>query len=113
MNPTLMRADHEPTMWLRGRLVTVLTKHATRMFGQCGHLEKNDDYAGHVVLWDDECRMCPGCFPNYAAEGIENLRCDRCGRIDQDTAPFAVLAASHTTVHGGLCPSCGEREVGA
>lgn len=111
MTPTLFKADHEPTLWLRGRLSTILTKHRTLMFGQCGHLDSSDQYAAHVPLWDEEIRACQHCLPNYQAEGEENLRCDRCGTIHADTAPFAAFAAAHTIVHGGLCPACGDREV--
>ena len=102
-------AGHEPSTWLRGRLVDLVTRWRAGQSLGCAHLPGAEAWL--VALWDPARVACPACVPLVLASGEEDRTCDRCRIVHLDVRPLLVEALPGVLVTFGLCPSCFGREV--
>lgn len=97
--------NHEPSWWLRCRLVDLTTRLSTGTLPTCGHLA----IPASVALWDGVAR-CRGCMPSSRLIGDADRTCDRCGHLCRGVIYPVVLALGAVVVSFGLCPACHDRE---
>lgn len=101
--------NHEPSWWLRARLVDIDTRWAAGTMRDCGHATEAPLI---VALWDADRAWCGPCaVVRLKVEGDESYTCDRCGRIERPIQVCA-LAGRAAVVMLGLCSACNAREVG-
>lgn len=101
-------SNHEPSWWLRTRLVDIDTRWASRRLKSCGH-RSNAPWV--VALWDDLHAWCLLCaVDRLKLEGDAAYTCDRCGTVERPIQVCAI-AANGCVVLLGLCRACNKREV--
>ena len=102
--------NHEPSLWLRGRLLDVDTRHRTGQTALCAHLPDRQGRPGIVVLWKPDRAACADCAPLLMPSGGSDLTCDRCG---QPTDPPHLMAIREAViVVTALCDACVFKERG-
>ena len=100
-------ANHEPSFWLRSRLIDIETRAQAGTLRQCGHLGAYTR-AG-IALWSMVAR-CVDCLPLDRLSGPADLTCDRCGNVCEGIIHPGVVALGPFIVSFGLCPACQRRE---
>lgn len=104
-------ANHEPSMWLRTRLVDLRTRLATGQLSTCPHLSAGD--VGTIALWAPDRAVCTPCAKTeLALTGPADRTCDRCTHIVDRIHPEIVAPAPNVVVLIGLCPPCHRKELG-
>lgn len=103
--------NHEPSWWLRARLVDIDTRWTAGALRHCGHASQHPKI---IALWDDRRAWCLACVPAnlYLHDEAENWRCDRCSVISKPIHVVS-LAGVDAVVLLGLCTGCQRREVAA
>ena len=107
-----MVPGHEPSMWFRDRLHSILTRLRTGEQHRCPHLR--GPVTGTVALWDDTLAVCPACALLLVRDGEPDRTCDRCGHVNDTHEAMHVIAlapAPLLLVMLGLCGPCYRREV--
>lgn len=107
-NRLTFTGNHEPTLWLRGRLHDLRNHWRTGAFDTCGHLKPGT--VGVTALWRPDLVTCPPCSPVFRLTGDDDRRCDRCGAVQATIHP-EVVGFGHALVMLGLCPGCHRKEV--
>ncbi|HMM96714.1 hypothetical protein [Phycicoccus sp.] len=104
--------NHEPSFWLRGRLVDLHTRWAAgQMLGCREVFAPTPDTLLVVALWMPEVMVCRSCAPEILkTAAASDLTCDRCATCDRDTRSVAILEQG-VVVAFGLCPGCYRREI--
>lgn len=93
-------AGHEPSFWLRGRLISLTTAPTS-----CGH-----EPLLFASLWA-EMLSCLPCAPRFRAQGDGDFTCDRCGKVERPIRCCA-LVWQGLFVSFGLCKACAVAEYG-
>jgi hypothetical protein len=102
--------NHEPSWWLRARLVDIEVRSMSGRLKTCGH-RTNAPWV--ISLWDDQHAWCVPCAAmQLKLEGDEAYTCDRCGVVERPIH-VAAIAAQSSVVMLGLCAACNKREVAA
>lgn len=101
--------DHEPSWWLRSRLVDIDTRWTAGTLRDCRH---HTPWPLLVGLWMPDAAWCVPCATTQLRpDGEDNHRCDRCGDLD-DSLRVVSLAGRACVVLLGLCADCSTKEVG-
>jgi hypothetical protein len=115
-HPRWKSADHEPTVWLRGRLGELLAAHDAGQVELCDHLAAGSREFGVTALWRPDLTVCHRleCGSRLLLTGDADRTCDRCGTVAD------VIHSNHVSplharpdliVHYGLCCRCQRLEV--
>ena len=102
--------NHEPSFWLRSRLIDIETRVQAGTLRQCGHLGAHG--RASVALWAMVAR-CRRCVHADRLHGPEDKTCDRCGHVCEGIIHPGAVAVGPFVVIFGLCPACHRREVAA
>ena len=106
MEPTW---NHEPSAWLRARLLDITARDAAGTMPRCPHVATG---RAAVALWSGRA-TCKACVPSERRYGDEDMTCDRCRALCADVIHPAVMACGRFVVCLGLCADCHRREVAA
>lgn len=98
---------HEPSFWLRSRLLDLETRLLSGDFAVCVHLRP--DEVGLTTLTADTV-VCGNCMHRiYSAE--HDRRCGRCA--GSAVAYTEIVPTANAVVFFDLCATCRRKEVGA
>jgi hypothetical protein len=104
--PELTHRLTQATPWLRGRLAVVTRKDGT--LRTCRHVRPGE--SRWLLLWHPRevvCHRCSLALHEAIVGGVEDRRCDVCGRIgEQGIWPFVVGGPDAVVIVGGTCRSC-------
>lgn len=102
---------HEPSWWLRSRLVDLHTRGRAGQLDPCPHLRPGT--TAFAALWAPDRVVCAGCVPSLRLTGDADRTCDRCGIVSPTGVHPAMTAASPSLlVSLGLCRGCLGKEMG-
>lgn len=103
-------AAHEPSFWLRNRLVDFRTRCATGEIRPCQNLRAGT--VAMLALWSPDRIVCAGCKAQLRLPGDADQTSDRCQQVTEVIHPRIVEAAPGLLVMFNLCPACHHAEVG-
>lgn len=101
---------HEPSWWLRSRLVDLQARDRAGQLLPCPHLWPGAP--AMVALWAPDRAACSTCAPTLVVTGEADRTCDRCAVVADQVAPALVGASPTLVVVFGLCAACFDREAG-
>lgn len=103
---------HEPTLWLRGRLLDLDARWRTGAFTTCEHLRPG--VHGVTALWHPDLVTCGPCARTFRLTGEADRTCDRCGVVTDTAAGIhpEIMAFGNVAVAFGLCRECHRKELG-
>lgn len=104
-------ARHEPSSWVRTRLVAVRASAADGDFEPCQHLRAGTEAI--VTPWQSGRVGCAACGPPLPQAAPEWRTCDRCQRPAEVIHPEIVEAAPGLSVLFEFCPACHHAELGS
>lgn len=108
---TIIRPNHEPSAWLRGRLDALRASLESGDTRACVHLHGNAVAA--AALWRPGHLLCSACLAGLRLTGEENMQCDRCGTVAADGVRPHIVAVGRLVLLYGVCDTCHEAEVPA
>lgn len=104
-------ARHEPSAWVRTRLVDLLRRCAEGDFEPCQHLRAGTE-ATVVGPWQSGRVGCAACGPPPRLAAPQWRTCDRCQRPAEAVIHHEIVeAAPGLTVLFGFCPACHHAEL--
>ncbi|PKW25412.1 hypothetical protein [Phycicoccus duodecadis] len=105
--------NHEPSFWLRARLVDLHSRWNTGRMLTCRHVLTQPGGVFITALWLPEVMVCTSCAVDaLRLPAAADLTCDRCSAPDPKTRAVAVDEQG-VIVTFGLCPDCYRREMPA
>lgn len=101
----------EVPMWIRLGLLSAATAWAAGKTRTCMHSPSPDGpVPGWAAAWKPGLVVCPACLHMLATGGgVEEYRCDGCGRIslpEDGGVRVASLSTGALTYRFGACPDC-------
>lgn len=96
--------------WIRLGMIAVATAWVADEVRTCMHnLRPDGAVPGWAVAWKPDLVVCPECLHLLEAGGVEEFRCDCCGRISLPKAGgvgYTTVATDSLLYRAGACPSC-------
>jgi hypothetical protein len=101
----------EVPMWIRLGLLSATTAWVADTTRTCMHCPRPDGpVPGWAAAWKPSLVVCPQCLHMLATGGgVEEYRCDGCGRIsmpEDGGVRVASLSTGALTYRFGACPDC-------
>ncbi|WP_018601021.1 hypothetical protein [Mycobacterium sp. 155] len=97
-------------MWVRLGMLSVTTAWVAGEARTCMHDPRPDgSVPGWAVAWKPDLVACPQCLHLLEAGGIEEYRCDCCGRIslpEDGGVRVASVGNGSLLYRAGACPDC-------